>query len=225
MFDYQRLVACLFGMLARAPGFGPVGKWCNCVSFTFLKSTSIFVQGLFSLPVASWLINLIYPLVNQHNYGKIHHLKWVNQLQKWAMASIANCNSHYQRVHPLVFHCQKAQVVGVTKPPTWQVPGAASSGVHRVVTVCDQHQAGQTWHTSIVRWTKEHKEFPKRWKKWTSNQQKDGKVEQKHCSILSVAGSYIRLPNKLLVCEGPWVSVDMLHIPENQAPPNLKVDH
>ena len=141
MFDYQRLVACLFGMLARAPGFGPVGKWCNSVSFTFLKTTSIFVQGLFSLPVASWLINLIYPLVNQHNYGKIHHLKWVNQLQKWAMASIANCNSHYQRVHPLVFHCQKAQVVGVTKPPTWQVPGAASSGVHRVVTVCDQHQA------------------------------------------------------------------------------------
>ena len=34
-----------------------------------------------------------------------------------------------------------AQAGGVTKPPTWQVPGAASSGVHRVVTVCDQHQA------------------------------------------------------------------------------------
>ena len=54
--------------------------------------------------------NMGYPLVNQHNYGKIHHFQWVNPLFLWPF-SIAMFN--YQRVNTML-DCFTKWIINVT---------------------------------------------------------------------------------------------------------------
>ena len=75
------------------------------------------------------------------NYGKIHHFQWVNPIFQWSF-SIANCNSHYQRVSPsgrfaMCFSCFfPIDFYGVfscsSLMKTWALAGTPPMGAERL---------------------------------------------------------------------------------------------